>query len=317
MQFRPLTTAMLMLLASIAPAPANESAPAIRVTLLGTGTPALRAHRSGPATLVEAGGEVLLFDAGRGTTTQLGKAGIVLQHADKLFLTHLHSDHITGVPDLLLTGWVLGRRNKPLQVWGPDGTQSMMANLAKAYQYDIWLRSTTHASLPEFPKIPASGAASEVVEISEGVVYRSNGVTVTAFEVDHNPIEPAFGFRVDYAGHAVVMSGDTRYSENLIKHARGTDVLIHEVAYGTPEEMQNPFRKAVVEYHTSPTEAGQVFEQVKPRLAVFSHIITSDPADDAAIVTTSAGVFSGDLVLGRDLMAIEIDDEVTVFTAAE
>ena len=298
------------------PAQAEPAETSIRVTLLGTGTPAMRPYRSGPSTLVVAGEEVLLFDAGRGTTTRIHQAGVPFAKVDKLFLTHLHSDHITGVPDLFLSGWLLGRRTNPLRVWGPEGSQSFITHLEGAFEYDIWLRSNMHTMRDEFPKIPTAGIGTDVSEITEGVVYRNNGVTVTAFEVDHSPIEPAFGFRIDYEGHSVVISGDTIYSENLIKHAQGVDLLVHEVAYGSPEELRNPFRKALVEYHTSPADAGRVFAKTQPRLAVFTHVITSDPEDDSLLLPLAAECYSGEVVLGQDLMTIDVGDEITVVDRA-
>jgi ribonuclease Z len=303
---------MCLLAAWSMPVIAEPVAPAIRVTLLGTGAPPVRPYRSGPSTLVEVGDQILVFDAGRGTTTQLTKAGIAFPRVDKLFLTHLHSDHITGIPDLLLTGWLMGRRDNPLRVWGPEGTESLMTNLGSAFEYDIWLRSNLYKMNAGFPPLSTAGVMADVTEITEGVVYRTDGITVTVFDVDHSPIEPAFGYRVDYKGHSVVISGDTVYSENLVEYAQGADVLVHEVAYGTPEEMRIPFRRAVVGYHTSPADAARVFEEVRPKLAVFTHVITNDPANDAAIVPAVTQDYSGEVVLGQDLMVIEIGDEVTV-----
>jgi ribonuclease Z len=284
----------------------------IRVTLLGTGTPAVRAHRQGASILVEAGDEILLFDAGRGTTMRLQQAGVDFSQVDKLFLTHLHADHITGLPDLWLTRWVLGRHQaRPIRIWGPEGTESLMVNLTAAFEFDISIRTNF------FPALPESGIAANVTEITEGVVYRGNGVIVTAFDVNHQPIKPAFGFRIDYGGRSVVISGDTMYSENLIQYAQGVDLLIHEVAYANIEQRQNPFWEKVVAMHTSPVNAARVFAKVQPKLAVFTHVITADPKTDEEIVAKTAETYAGAVVLGEDLMVINVGREVKVIERAK
>ncbi len=279
----------------------------MRVTLLGTGTPAVRVHRQGGSTLVEAGGQVLLFDAGRGTTMRLKQAGIAFGLVDKLFLTHLHSDHITGLPELWLTRWVLGRHQaRPMQIWGPDGTSSLMANLTRAFDFDIGIRANNP------PHLPPDGLTPDVTEITEGVVFRGSGITVTAFDVNHHPVKPAFGFRIDFGGHSVVISGDTMYSENLIKHAQGADLLIHEVAYATDAQRLNPFWEGVVKMHTSPADAGRVFSAVQPRLAVYTHVITADSETDHQLIPATAETYPGPVVVGMDLMIINVGEEVRI-----
>jgi ribonuclease Z len=241
----------------------------IRVTLLGTGVPSPVMERFGPGVLVEAGGETLVFDAGRGVLQRLHQVNAPLKEI-RLFLTHLHSDHIVGLPDLWLIGWLTGRRETPFRVWGPRGTVKMMEHLDAAFDYDIRIRAYDDRLHPD-------GAVVLAKDIEEGVIYERNGVKVTAFEVDHAPITPAFGYRMDYAGRSVTISGDTRYCENLIKHAKGTDVLLHEVivpgtmrkrATANPEAMER-----VIAHHTTPEQAGEIFTRVKPRLAVYTHII--------------------------------------------
>jgi ribonuclease Z len=278
----------------------------IIVTLLGTGTPAVRVHRSGPSTMVQAGGETLLFDVGRGTVLRLQQAGVRFDQVDDVFLTHLHSDHLVGLPDLWLSGWVLGRRDLPLKIWGPHGTESLLEHLALAFSYDIDIRSNGSA------KLPPGGVETVVTEINEGVVYQKSGVTVTAFDVDHEPVKPAFGSRVDYGGHSVVISGDTLFSQNLIKHAKGVDVLIHEVAYANEVERNKPFLKYVVSTHTTPQEAAQIFSATKPRLAVYTHVITWDVSSDSQLVPETKKTYAGEVVTGEDLMVIEISDEIRV-----
>ncbi len=278
----------------------------IRITLLGTGTPSPVIDRLGPSTLVEAGGETLLFDAGRGALIRLRQLQPPIKQVRNLFLTHLHSDHLVGLPDLWLTGWLNGRPETPFRVWGPRGTKDMMACLDQAFQFDIRIRLYDDRTPPE-------GIVVLAEDIAEGVVYEKNKVKVTAFEVDHRPVQPAFGYRVDYAGHSVVISGDTRFCERLIGYARGTDVLVHEVAVpdlmrapGNPEAMNR-----VIAHHITPEQAGEVFSRVQPRLAVFTHVLpTHALARD--ILPAVSKTYSGRVEVGEDLMVINVGDEVTV-----
>ena len=185
--------------------PAVVQGQEIKVTLLGTGCPPPVMHRFGPSTLVEAGEQKLLFDAGRGALQRLTQLKVRWQDVQGVFLTHLHSDHVVGLPDLWLTGWLVGAgRNVPLQVWGPRGTKKMLSHLEQAYEYDIRIRLYDDHAAPD-------GVVLLAEDISEGVVYDKGGVKITVFEVDHTPIKPAFGYRIDYAGRSVVLSGDRHW----------------------------------------------------------------------------------------------------------
>jgi ribonuclease Z len=297
----------------------RAQSPAISVVLLGTGRPDPDVDRFGPATLVEAGGQKLVFDAGRGVGQRLWQLKIPLGEVHTLFLTHLHSDHTVGIPDLWLTGWLptpFGGRKTPLEVWGPQGTTEMMAALAKAYQWDIRVRS-------EGEHLPADGIRVLAHDIGEGVIYDRQGLKVTAFLVDHGGLlKPAFGYRVDYAGHSVVISGDTRPNENLIRHATGTDVLVHEVAAVRPELLQRSptaaIARRILGFHSSPEEAGRVFARARPKLAVFTHValLTTDrnfpPPTGADVIRRTHTVYAGTVVLGEDLMTIDIGDTVKI-----
>jgi ribonuclease Z len=282
----------------------------LRVTLLGSGVgPPVNLAQFGASTLVEAGTTRLLFDCGRGATLRLVQAGVPTGSISKVFLTHLHSDHIVQLPDLLITGWVGpggggSGRPVPLEVWGPKGTTSMMRALEDAFAFDVHMRRDVDE------KLPAEGIKVLSHDIEEGVVFDENGVKVTAFLVDHLLVVPAFGYRVDYRGHSVVLSGDTRPSENLIRHAQGTDVLIHEAydAVAVRARSQNPaVTEAVIAHHTTPDQAARIFSRVKPRLAVYSHA----PATESVIDQTRQG-YSGPLEGAEDLLTITIGDEIGV-----
>lgn len=300
-------------------AQSGQPAKTLRVTLLGTGRPDPVMDRFGPSTLVEAGNERLLFDAGRGASQRLWQLGIPLGRVTGLFLTHLHSDHTVGIPDLWLTGWLptpFGRRVAPLEVSGPLGTRAMMAGLRQAFQWDIDVRARQEG-------LPLAGVALVTHDIAQGVVFDRNGVKVTAFTVDHGPLlKPALGYRVDYAGRSVVISGDTRYSENLIQFAAGTDLLVHEVAAVRPELLASsataPVARRILSWHSSPEDASRVFERVRPKLAVLSHLVllSTDPAlpppDVTDLPVRARAVYSGPVVIGEDRMTFVVGDSVEV-----
>jgi ribonuclease Z len=282
------------------------SGQSLRVTLLGTGSPQPTMDRFGPSILVEAGEKKLLFDCGRGAAQRIEQIRIPFTQIDALFLTHLHSDHVVGIPDLWLTGWARGRK-VPLEVWGPAGTKEMMAHLKEAFQFDIQIRQ-------QDDKLPALAVDVRAKDIEQGVAYDSGGIKVTAFTVDHGPVKPALGYRIDFAGHSVVLSGDTRYSENLIRFSQGTDVLIHEVIDPEAFRAKNPsvseerFR-AIAGHHTTAEQAGTIFSRVKPKLAVYSHIV---PGDTTSLVPLTRKTYSGPLEVGEDLMTIDIGEGVVV-----
>jgi ribonuclease Z len=286
-----------------------------KVTLLGTGVPIPSPDRFGPATLVEAGDQKLLFDAGRGAAIRLYQLGVPLGRIDALLLTHYHSDHTSGIPDVWLTGWLqshFGTRSKPFRVIGPVGARNLMENLERAYALDIEIRIADE-------KLKPAGIGVEVDEfVDEGPVYEVNGVKVVAFEVDHGEmIKPAFGYRIEYDGRAAVISGDTRFHPNVITHGTGADLLIHEVAAAPPELMREDFIQRIIGHHTSPHEAGLVFARAAPKLAVYTHIvqIASEhiaPVTLDALIAETRKTYDGPLVVGEDLMSFEIGEKVTI-----
>ena len=297
----------IALLASLY-APASVQGQDIKVTLLGTGCPPPVMNRFGPSTLVQAGGQSLLFDAGRGSLQRLTQLRVQWREVRGVFFTHLHSDHVVGFPDLFLTGWLIAPgRTAPLAVWGPTGTSQMVSHLRQAYQQDIQFRVANEHVNPEGPVLQAT-------DITGGVVYDEGGVKVTAFEVDHAPVRPAFGYRIDHAGRSVVLSGDTRVSENLIQQAAGADLLIHEVM--VPETLRRlgvpPGQaQSILAYHTTPEQAGAVFARTRPRLAVYSHIC-APIATEQELLAGTRRTYRGPLQVGEDLMVIEVGRSIEV-----
>ena len=299
---------MLIAVAALSFVAADAAAQSITVTLLGTGSPAPVIDRFGPSTLVEAGPEKLLFDAGRGASQRLWQQGMPLRVVTAVFITHLHSDHIVGLPDLWLTGWTApayGQRKTPLPVFGPRGTKAMMEHLREAYAEDIRIRM-------EDEHLPPQGVVVDAQDVTAGVVYDHNGVKVTVFTVDHGPaVRPALGYRVDHGGHSVVIVGDTRYTDNVASAARGSDVLIYPMVLTSPD---SPMAATVRLHFTPPEDAGRIFDRVKPKLVVYNHILVlGDPPPALQdMVTRTRRSYAGPLEIGEDLMRIEIGDRVDV-----
>jgi ribonuclease Z len=238
----------------------------IVVTLLGTGSPEPTPTRFGPATLIQAGGLTLLFDAGRGVTVRLYQLGISSgKGIDAVFLTHYHSDHVDGLPDLWMTGYIFGpfgSRSRPLQLWGPSdgkepsGAARIAKGLTEAFSDDARIREADEHIPPIATRIEARDFQPD------RVVFDESGVKVTAFTVNHGDlIKPSVGYRIDYGSRSVTLSGDTKFSENLIKFASGTDLLIHEVFAISPQSA-TPQLKPVADHHTSPEQAAAVFSRV-------------------------------------------------------
>lgn len=306
--------ALLIALVLRADEPKKVAAPTLRVTLLGTGNPRPMPERYGPAILVEAAtapSTRILVDAGRGAAERLFTVGgrDLLSAIDLVLLTHLHSDHVVGLPDLWLTGWLFGRA-RPLSLRGPEGTAAMMGHLEKAFEFDVKVRRDVDE------KLPGSGVDVDARDVPPDAAFEVSGVRVTPFLVDHGPVKPAYGYRIDYAGKSVVFSGDTRYSENLIAHAKGCDVLVHEVVAVDVERRTSVMRdpaltQRIIDHHTTPEDAGRVFAAVKPKLAVYSHIVPS-PATAQDLEGPTRKTYAGPLLVGEDLTVIDVGETVEV-----
>lgn len=294
----------------------GEAATPIVVTLLGTAAPTLDPEQSGSSTLITIGKTQLLFDAGRSVVQQLSKlnpgnerksiAGI-----NHVFLTHLHFDHIISLDDFWLSRWMNSRKREPLQLWGPEGTDASINHMIGTYEVDVADRFARSESLgirgANNPRIKI--LTTEILK--DGVVFAENGITVTAFAVEHGML--AYGYRIDYDGKSVVLSGDTAPTPNLIKNSQNVDLLVHEVFSFSPSQKNNPVLPVVLNAHTSPEQAAEVFNLTKPKLAVYNHIGNfPGPESGVDYVGRTTKYYDGKVVLGEDLMTITIGDEVKV-----
>lgn len=273
----------------------------LHVTLLGTGAPPPDRARMGPSVLIEAAGQRLLFDVGRGASTSLRAHGRKVGDVRRVFLTHLHADHVVGLPDLWLTGHhrdTFGQRSGPMTVHGPAGVAQMLEGLGQAY---AGVAERWGLAAEDIRPIPREFQG-------EGVVFDSGGVRVAAFRVVHG--EDAYGYRIDHGDRSVVLSGDTGYSENLIAHAEGADLLIHEVFFvGEDSGMDPALRARLRRIHTQPERAVEVFSRAAPRLAVATHLGPDYTGEIEARVRAGYG---GRFVMGQDMMTVVVGDSVRV-----
>jgi len=298
---------------------AEESA--MLVTFLGTGAPRPSEKRYGPSFLVEAGRHRLLVDAGWGVRERLFQAGgfELIAGIDHVLVTHLHFDHTLGLPDIWLTGWLYGRR-VPLRVQGPPGTVDMLENLRSAFKWDTDYRTIVG--------VPAAGVRVLVEDIEPGVVYERGDLKVTAFPVEHLPIDlqsrrtvgfrgETLGFRVDYRGRSIVFSGDTRPSAAVVEHGRGVDLLIHEVQVPSPgTSKEAKLANVSLSVHSTPEQAAGVFAKARPRVAIYAHIIPPETTA-AALLEETRKHYKGRVEVAEDLMTIRVGDRIDVVQRPE
>jgi len=294
----------VMLIAALtrAPQPPSHFPPATdstTIVLLGTGGPRPNPAASGPATAVVVGRRVFLFDAGPGVERRLSAAGLPIDGVTAVFITHLHSDHTLGLPDLIFTSWVMGRR-RPLQMYGPHGLRAMADHIVAAWSEDIAIR--TDGLEHETP----GGYRVAVHEITPGVVYDSGGVKVTAIPVLHGSWKESFGYRIDTPDRAIVISGDTRPSPALEAAARGVDVLIHEVYPESEVAPENrpggaDWPRYLRAFHTSDIELGRLAATAGPKLLILYHVVRGIVADAELIAAMRKAGFQGRVVIGKDL----------------
>ena len=281
---------------------------AVRVVMLGTGTPRPDPDRSGPATAIIVNETPYLVDFGPGVVrrataayekglTAIGFGGVNIKTA---FLTHMHADHTLGYPDLILTPWIMGR-HEPLVVYGPKGLATMTEHVLKAWQLDIEIRAKG------VDRRRSVGCQVIAHEFAPGIVYRDRNITVTAFPARHEDMVNSFGFRFDTQDRVIVISGDTTPTQALIDHSHGCDILIHEV-YSMesfrrlPPQWQEYRRRA----HTSSAELADIANAVNPGLLVLYHRsnaggIPMHVEHDDVVLEEVRHAYKGNIVIGRDL----------------
>ncbi len=271
-----------------------------QVVVLGTGTPLADPERSGPAVAVVVNGSAYLVDCGPGVVRRAAAAeknGIKALAVEKLkivFITHLHSDHTLGYPDLIFSPWVLGR-TEGLEAYGPRGLKSMTSHLEKAWTEDVRIRQRG------LEQANATGYKVKVHEIRAGVVYRDANVTVTAFPVKHGIWKEAYGYTFETRDRKIVISGDTAPTDEVVKACNGCDVLLHEVYNPHGDELKEEHWKEYFRtFHTSPAELGEIARRARPRLLVVYHQVL-EKLPEADLVKQIRKEYSGDWVSARDL----------------
>ena len=283
---------------------AAPPAPAVRVVLLGTkGGPTPSIFRAAPATLVEIAGRAFVVDCGNGVANQYVRARVPFSHLARIFITHNHSDHIADVGTLIELAWSTGLKS-PVTVHGPPPIGQIVHDQLAAYAYDIAGRIREEGRVPLAPLVHVDERAEP------GLVLREGDVTVTSALVDHETIKPAFAYRFDTPARSIVISGDTRYSDNLVALAKGADLLIHEAIYAPAidrmgGEAAPTLRDHLRRSHTVTEDVGLVAARAGVKKLVLSHLVPADPAiTDEMWLAGVRRNFAGEAVVGRDLMEV-------------
>jgi ribonuclease BN (tRNA processing enzyme) len=279
---------------------------ATQIVMLGTGTPVPDPDRSGPATAIIVNGAPYLVDFGPGVVrrvtaayrngvTAFGPSAVNIKTA---FLTHLHSDHTIGYPDLIFTPWVMGRKS-PLTVYGPTGIKAMTENVLKAWIVDIDARVNGRHN--------ATGCQVHAHEIGPGVIYQDPNVTVTAFSAHHQEMRDSFGYRFEASDRTVVISGDSTPTQAIIDHGQGCDVLIHECySMASYEKVAPEWQEFRRTNHTSSRELAEIANRTKPGLLVLYHRANAgggdaNPNSEQELIDEVRRFYPGPVVTGHDL----------------
>lgn len=303
----------------------------LHVYMCGTGSPMPDATRAGPCLGVLAGDRAFVFDIGSGGSRNLGSMGFPLARIDSIYLTHLHSDHIDGLGELLLMSWINGTRSEPTPVRGPTGTAEIVGGFNIAYRIDSTYRVAHHG--PEIANPAGYGGQAEEIILPAGpggmlVVLDEGDLKITAIRVDHAPIEPAFGYRIDYKDRSISISGDTVYHPGFVAASRDVDIMLHEAlnkqmvqAIGTKlgeRGVRNGeiIFEDILDYHTDPEEAAQAAQEAGAQQLVYYHIVPQLPVKllESMFIGDAKSMFDGKITVGADGMLFSLpagSDEIT------
>jgi len=289
----------------------------LHVVLCGTGSPIADRDRAGACTAVLAGGHFVMVDAGPGAWREIALRRLPRAQLDAVLVTHFHSDHIGDLGETITQSWIAGR-TKPLTVYGPRGIEQLVDGFRQAYALDTQYRVAHHGvdAMPPAAGVPVARVVTLPAPDAAAVVFEADGLRVTAFAVDHTPIEPAYGYRFEYRGRSIVVSGDTKKNPNVVTHATGADVLVHEAlathiiapvtAYANAHGLSRwaKLTADVGNYHTTPVEAAEVAKAAGVRMLVLSHIVPPLPNVLARrmFLRGVTEAWNGRVELGRDGM---------------
>lgn len=291
----------------------------LHLYLCGTGSPLPDAGRAGPCATIIAGRQIYVVDIGEGASRKLALGQVPIGRVNGLLLTHFHSDHFDGLGPLMLLRWTQGTAASPLPIHGPDGVQALVAGFNAAYATDNGYRVAHHGERI-VPSGGAGGAAMPfAVPPGDGtpvVVLERDGLRITAFRVDHGPVDPAVGYRFDYKGRSIVISGDTATSPNVVRNARGADLLVHDalqpamlanMTQALAERGQGnvaQITRDIVNYHATPQDAARVAKAAGVRQLVLTHLVPPMPSRMfyPAFLGDAAEQFDGPIVVGEDGM---------------
>lgn len=299
--------------------PAAALPDGIHAYVCGSGSPLPDAERAGPCIAVLAGKHAFVFDAGSGSIRKLGRMGFPMDRLEAGFLTHLHSDHLDGLGELMLQAWIAGGRATPLPIYGPPGTDRVVAGFIDAYSIDRGYRIAHHG--PEVARPGGFGGEARILDPGKATIaWQGDGVTVRVIAVDHRPVDHAYAYRVDYGGRSVVISGDTVKSQALAGFAKGADLLFHEALNArmigrigkTLADRGNADAAKIMsdipDYHTSPEEAAQVAQAAGVKALVLYHLVPGPPVAPVgkAFLGDAERKFEGELRIAEDGMVVSL-----------
>lgn len=265
------------------------------LTLLGTGSPLPDPHRAGPSSLVRSGDASVLVDAGRGVVMRLAGAGVMPMHLSAVLLTHLHSDHLTDLNDVITTAWVMSPVSAVLPIYGPPGTAEVVGATLDMLAPDISYRLAHHDDLTEGPRV-------EVREIGDGDTLEIDDVHVLVGRTDHRPVEPTVGYRFDRGGRSIVIGGDGIPCDALDRLCRGADLYVQTVVRDDlVRTVAMPRFVDILDYHSSVADAARTATRAGAKVLVLTHQVPAvQPGDEEAWIALAQAHFAGDVVLGSD-----------------